>query len=385
MDASALARSLASRTATFGPHSGALVRDLSTGLTIYARRPDLQLSPASNEKLYTTAAALLRFGVSGHLTTTLRNDPSVVPDADGVLHGDVVLVGTGDPGLNDVTLRDLVGDVQRAGITRIVGRILGDESAFDKRRGSYETHWAPDEWLGGWLSALTWGHGRAGAHGPAQTAAARLRYLLGLQHIKVTKTARAGTDPATTHVLGSVASPAMSQIVATTLVPSDNFYAETLIKDLGAHYGTAGSTPAGLVVARKVLGDRLGVHPTMVDGSGLSPADQTSTTQIVTLLTAMRARPEGASWRDAMPQPGRTGTLANRMRGTLAVTRCRAKTGTLHDVSALSGYCRVGQGHTVAFSFLENGITPTTVKAVEDKMVPLIAAYEPPLSSPSGR
>jgi hypothetical protein len=62
------------------------------------------------------------------------------------------------------------------------------------------------------------------------------------------------------------------------------------------------------------------------------------------------------------------------MRGT-AAKLCRAKTGTLTGVSALSGYCPARNGNLVAFSFIENGVCTGCAKALEDRMVPLIASY----------
>jgi D-alanyl-D-alanine carboxypeptidase/D-alanyl-D-alanine-endopeptidase (penicillin-binding protein 4) len=64
------------------------------------------------------------------------------------------------------------------------------------------------------------------------------------------------------------------------------------------------------------------------------------------------------------------------MRGTAADGDCHAKTGTLRGVSALSGYCRAANGHTIAFSFLENRVNALAAKALEDQMVPLVARYD---------
>lgn len=377
VDRTELAQALTARTAKLGSRSAALVRDLTTGTTLFERRRGLGLAPASNEKLYTTAAALLKWGPDARLVTRVK--AKVLPDAQGVLAGDVVLVGAGDPGLNDASLRNLAADLYRVGVRRITGRVLGDERRFDTRRGGFSTGWGPDGNLGGWLSGLTWGHGRVGTDGPAATAAARLRTFLQSAKVTVKGAARRGSDAAATRVLGTVSSATMTGLVQTTLVPSDNFYAEMLMKGLGAEFGGAGTSTAGARVVTDTMAT-FGLHPTIRDGSGLSASNKTSPSQIVSLLTQMAARPEGAAWRAGMPQPGRSGTLAKRMRGTAAVTRCRAKTGTLHNVSALSGYCTVA-GHELAFSFLENDIDPLYAKAIEDQMVPLIAGYEPSAST----
>jgi D-alanyl-D-alanine carboxypeptidase/D-alanyl-D-alanine-endopeptidase (penicillin-binding protein 4) len=166
----------------------------------------------------------------------------------------------------------------------------------------------------------------------------------------------------------------MSQIIARINVPSDNFAAELLLKDIGASFGSTGSTPEGASLVGSTLG-QLGVHARIVDGSGLSRTDHVSPRSIVTLLTEMAARPEGAVLRASLPTAGRTGTLADRMRRTAAQDRCHAKTGTLNGVSTLSGYCATQGGDLVAFSLMENNVSAVAAKAIEDRMVPAIARY----------
>jgi D-alanyl-D-alanine carboxypeptidase/D-alanyl-D-alanine-endopeptidase (penicillin-binding protein 4) len=371
-----LASALAKREAKLGARSGALVRDLTTGATLYDRNRGLGLSPASNEKLYTTAAALLKWGPNARLRTEVRAKATV--DDRGVLDGNVVLVGAGDPSFGDDDLRNLAADLKADGIKHITGRVYGDEQQFDTRRGSYETDWQPDSELGGWLSALVWGHGRVGTNGPAQYTANRLAYFLRLNKIRVDGKAHTGGTVAGTTRIGWVDSPTIAQISAILLPPSDNFYAEMLAKGIGARFGSGGSTTAGATAIRATLAANFGIHPTIVDGSGLAAANHTSPSQIVSLLTGMAKKKVGVTWRNGFPIPGRTGTLAARMRGTAAVKRCKAKTGTLHDVSALSGYCKVPGGHLIAFSFLENRVDPLYAKALEDQMVPIVARYSPP-------
>jgi D-alanyl-D-alanine carboxypeptidase len=74
---------------------------------------------------------------------------------------------------------------------------------------------------------------------------------------------------------------------------------------------------------------------------------------------------------------GETGTLQHEMRGTIAQGNCRGKTGTLHDVASLAGYCRARDGHTLAFAFLANRLgSPDYVHMVEgNAMAPALAAY----------
>ena len=65
------------------------------------------------------------------------------------------------------------------------------------------------------------------------------------------------------------------------------------------------------------------------------------------------------------------------MRGTAAQDRCRAKTGTLSDVSALAGYCTTVDGTNVAFAILMNGVNPSAARALQDRMATALARYTP--------
>ena len=364
------------RERRMGSRAGAYVVDLGTGQALYSRNADRTLAPASNEKLLTTAAALVRLGPATTLDTVVRAAPDAVLQPDGTLEGDLVLVGAGDPSLNDVAMRDLVAQLRRAGIRRVTGAIVGDESLFDNRRGSYDSRFGYDSDLGGALGALTWGHGRFDSRGPAFYAASRLRYFLKLGKVRVSsRVAVAPSATLDTPTLAVHASPTVAELISITNHPSDNFYAETLLKLLGARAGTGGSTAKGIAAAQEAL-RALGVKARMVDGSGLSRVDRIAPHQIVRLLAAMAGRPEGADFRASLAAPGEWGTLQHRMTGTAARGRCRAKTGTLIGVSALSGYCVDPAGHTIVFSLIENGVCAVCAKKLEDQMVPMLARYE---------
>ena len=78
----------------------------------------------------------------------------------------------------------------------------------------------------------------------------------------------------------------------------------------------------------------------------------------------------------SLPIAGRTGTLSSRMRRSAARDDCHAKTGTLHDVSALAGYCETRDGGQVAFAFLMNGVYPGRAKVLQDRMAGALARYD---------
>lgn len=406
-----LTSSLAGTHRAMGTSAGALVVDLETGKTIFSRRATSHRIPASNEKLFTTAAALLRLGPSARLETVIHT-PGADPSRTGTVPN-LHIVGGGDPALDDAALKRLVSELREAGLRRVRGGILADESLFDSRRGGPDSRYRPDRYLGGWLGALTWAHGRPDySEGPALKAAERLHSFLKEAGVKIGRSPQVRALPRADAALETPAaraeSPPMRTLVRTTNRPSDNFYAEMLAKGLGARFGSGGTTARGMSVVRRTLKD-IDVEPRKLrDGSGLSRENRTSPREVMDLLRHMhelrdeddgitdvdrpgddlgaQAAADGDTrggaaiydaWRTSLAVAGRSGTLRKRMRDTAAEGRCRAKTGTLREVSALAGYCETRGGRDVAFVFLENRVNTYRAKKLEDRMVARIARYEP--------
>lgn len=355
--------------------SGVYVRDLDSGRTLFESKADIARVPASVEKLYTTSAALLRFGPDATLKTTVAGDGFM--DPDGVWRGNLYLRGGGDPTLNREDLQLLASDLAAAGIVRVDGSVLGDETRFDLLRGSYDSGGAYDTDMGGVLSALTLARGFAKDGKPAAQAAGQLAKVLRGEGIRVEGRSGVGTTPENATQLASVDSPPMRDLIRLTNVPSDNFLAEMLVKNLGASFGGAGTTTAGVAVVRSTL-TSFGVHPRIVDGSGLSRADRTTPRQVVRLLETMHHQEIAGSFEGSLAVAGRTGTIRKRMRGTPAQDRCRAKTGTLIGVSSLAGVCTAVGGHTIAFAMLMNRAGISRAHSVQDRITTAIARYDGP-------
>jgi D-alanyl-D-alanine carboxypeptidase/D-alanyl-D-alanine-endopeptidase (penicillin-binding protein 4) len=364
-----------------GKASGALVIDLDSGEELYSLRADGKRVPASVEKLYTTSTALLRFGDDGRLATrALAGQP---PDEAGVLDGDLYLHGGGDPTFDAADATRLAGRLADTGLKRVTGAVVGDESAFDDRRGPPSSSFRTSSYVGP-LSALSFNRGRTGLRAPwfqsdpATFAAEAFERALRREGVKIGDSARDGAAPATAVALAELPSPAMADLARLTNVPSDNYLAEILVKALGMQFAQAGSTAAGTKVVRTTLAP-MGLRPRVVDGSGLSRANRTSPRQVVGLLQHM-SRDEtvqAAAFRDSLAIAGRSGTLRRRMRGTAAAGRCRAKTGTLNSVSALAGYCDTTRGGHVAFAFLMNRVGAAGARQIQDRMTVELARYSP--------
>lgn len=385
--AAALRGQLAREMGRAGAHSSAYVYDLSTHTPLLALRSDVPRPPASIEKLYTATTALELMGPQATLTTSVLGAGHMGPE--GRWEGDLYLHGGGDPtfgstafvaahyGGDGATVSAVAAQLVHAGIRSVSGNVNGDESYLDSLRGEPSSGYRPDPELEGQLSALSFDRGSSGAehgpHAPAAYAARRLRAALRAEGVLVNGGTAASAPPGA-GVLASVPSPTLNQLLALTLPPSDNFFAETLIKDLGARFDSSGSTAAGAAVVRATIG-RLGIHARIVDGSGLSHSDFTTPRQVVSLLADLAPTPLGTLLRGDLAVAGRSGTLADRMRHTPAAGRCQAKTGTLIGVSNLAGYCTARNGHTVAFAFFDDNIETLRAHTIQDAMAITLARY----------
>jgi D-alanyl-D-alanine carboxypeptidase/D-alanyl-D-alanine-endopeptidase (penicillin-binding protein 4) len=384
----ALQRHMAHELDLAGTQSGAYVYDMSTGKALFAERATQRHPPASVEKLYTAVTALERMGPTAQLETTVLGVGHLAPG--GVWQGELYLHGGGDPTFGSTafirshyggvgtSVAALAAQLKAKGIRRVTGKVYGDESYFDSLRGEPSSGYAWDPYLEGDLSALAFNRGETGneqsAHAPAAYAARQLRAALRGEGVAVPAGGGAASTPAGAVKLVVALSPRIDQLLGLTLPPSDNFFAETLVKGLGARFGGAGTTAAGTKVVRETIAE-LGVHPKVVDGSGLSEEDQTSPYEVVTLLNQIAHTELGTTLRGDLAQAGRTGTLAERMRGTAAEGRCEAKTGTLTGVSNLAGYCSAADGDELAFTFFNDGISTETAHTLQDNMAITLANY----------
>jgi D-alanyl-D-alanine carboxypeptidase/D-alanyl-D-alanine-endopeptidase (penicillin-binding protein 4) len=354
--------------------------------TVFRWREHTPRILASNTKLFTTTAALARFGPEGTLGTEVLGTGDL--DVQGIYHGSLYLRGGGDPTFGSrrftrrsygggATVQDLAQLLDDAGIQRVTGRVYGDESAFDSLRGGPDSGYGVSTWVGP-LSALSYNRGlftesgRGFQANPPAFAAARLDDALEARDIPVRLKPRAGLTPAEARVLASVDSPPMQRLLRLTNKESDNFFAETLLKDLAHLDGGVGTTARGTRVAT-AFARRLGARPTLVDGSGLSRGNRASPVSVVRLLSGMYRREDYDPFVDSLPIAGQDGTLFDRMRRGPARYRCRGKTGTLSNVSALSGYCEAQSGENYAYSILMNGIYPIGARRLQDRMLQAIA------------
>ena len=365
--------------------SGAYVAEADSGTGLFGWRSGAKRILASNTKLFTTGAALAGQGPGGTLETQVLGVGAIDP-ATGTFPGDLYLRGAGDPSFGTsaynrsqysggASIETLANDLRAAGLRRVDGGIVGDESAWDRLRGTSYSGFNGSAAIGGPITALAFNHGR-NSQGRFQTnppvyTADRLAQALRDRGIKVGEGSRAGTAPDVAVELADVLSSPMARLAQITGIRSENWFAEMLLKGLSGQ----GTTKAGAAEARRYARS-LGASASLVDGSGLSTSNRAAPREIVDFLVGEFDRPEFDAFQNALPTAGVNGTLATRMRSGAAHENCRAKTGTLNaGHTALSGYCRTLGGKTLAFSIVMNYGSIGGERARQDRMTQAIARY----------
>ena len=373
-----------------GGANSALVVDETTDRTLWSYNDSVGRLPASVEKLWTTTTALLEFGPEHTFQTRVMGVGRLTQS--GTFVGTVYLRGGGDPSFGSgffdhvnydagATVQRLAVNLRRAGVRRIQGAIVGDESYFDSVRGGPDSHWQANLETEGSLSALSYDEGFTNLNENVLDAdpplVATQAFAAALRNAGVTVPAgtriATGVTPRSARLLTSESSPTLARLMELTNSPSDNFFAETLLKDLGAAFGGHGTTARGASVVRSVIARDLGLHPVLDDGSGLSRFDRTNVRQIVLLLREMQG--QRAFW-NSLAIAGVRGTMVDEMRHTRGANNCRGKTGTLQDVANLVGYCRAANGAKLVFAFMMNGLTDSTAgHELEDLDAEALADY----------
>lgn len=385
--------------------------------SLYAHNPTAALVPASNQKLLTASAALDLLGAEETLSTTFA---ATHKPEGGVVAGDLFMIGGGDPVLTtdayqarqrhgrfpETDLEAVADRLVADGLVRIDGSVVGDAGRYDDQRTFAD--W-PQRWLSGgtvaplsallvndaWLVDPITGQGPGGpAPDPAQHAASVMTRLLTDRGVAITGEPRSGAAPRERHVLAEAASPPIATLVGELLTFSDNTTGELLLKEMGFRSGEGGSTAAGIAAVTK-WAEAEGI-PTdgwvMVDGSGLSDGNRVSCEMLAELL---RRAGSDSPLADGLAVPGGPGTLEDRFLSDGFPERLRAKTGTLNEVSALSGWFSGANGEPLDFEFVLNtegrnvrvgdlALQNELLAALVDQPVPAPIEAAGPLEAPDG-
>ena len=420
-------------------HWGVVVRSLDSGETLHTQNAAKLFMPASNMKLVTGAAVLEGLGPDFRYRTEVI---AAGPIRNGVLEGDLLVVGEGDPTFSTrfggdprAAFRSWADSLRAHGVERISGAVVGIDTAF--AQPSLGEGWAWDDLDYAYsapFSALQLNDGvirvnvfparsvgspalisvdpptgytrilngiatvapgvppqiavEREADGPGlilggeipadtlmveRTVAVReptrffvtvLRETLRETGIEVEGFAVLPGDRVheTEAMLGVPAplfvhqSPPLLEMLPLMLKPSQNQIAEMMLRTLGRKLRGEGSAEAGEAAVDSIL-TSWELSPEeliMADGSGLSRYNFVAPELLIGLLTRMTRSPNWEVWYAALPVAGIDGTLAGRMQGTPAEGNVHAKTGTLSNVRALSGYVTTQAGERMVFSMIVN-------------------------------
>lgn len=442
---------------------GVDVRSVDTGAAFFMLNPDRLMMPASNMKILTLAAAAESLGWDHRFRTVLE---TTAPVEGGVLRGDLIVRGTGDPTINTRESRaaavfdEWAQALRTAGITAVDGRIIGSDQAFDDE--GIGPGWAWDYLEAGYASPvgalqfnenvaelsvspgasageppivrLAPGTGLTLTNRATTVPAAAERPRIGLhrridrpeleisgsipvdakplirtvavinptafftQSVKDALVARGiavsgaaidGDDIAAesgramgaeARLLVATQSPPLREIATVLMKVSQNQYAETLLKAIGARVGGPGSTDSGRAAALETFTSwnipRDGY--VMADGSGLSRYNYIAPSTIIAVLQRMYGDPvHRGAFLATLPVAAKDGTISSRMRKTRAADNARAKTGSISNVRSLSGFVKTRDGETLVFSIMANDfvIPSAVVDWIADLAVETLANF----------
>ena len=352
------------------------------GVPVGSGNAELGVIPASVQKVVVAAVALEVLGPEFRYTTQVRAPAPV----EGVVVGDLFLVGGGDPVLsgdwyptsnlerfpvfNHTSLDDLADAVVAAGVSRVEGDVVGDGSRYDDEW--YAPGWAPGVAgveagpYGALLvnDARVLGDDLRGSD-PDVAGAREFVRLLAERGVTVTGGATSGVAPADLDELAVIESLPLPAIVEQMLVTSDNNTAELMVKEIGLAARGEGTRTAGLAAMLEVLGGwGVDVGPlALADGSGLSP------TNILTcdaVMAVLRRHTHDDALGAGLPVAGSTGTLRDVFVDGPVEGRLLGKTGTLNNppfnedppaVKSLAGYLPVAGGGAIEYALVLNGPT----------------------------
>jgi D-alanyl-D-alanine carboxypeptidase/D-alanyl-D-alanine-endopeptidase (penicillin-binding protein 4) len=372
---------------------GGVVVDPASGDQLWARDADQALVPGSTGKLLTAAAALLTLNPTDTIATRVVAGPEP---------GTVILIGGGDPTLTALPdgetgvypdpsrLVDLAAQVKEASPAPIT-RVLVDVTLFTGP--TLAQGWLPADIPAGYVAPivpLMLDGGRVDPteqdgtrlQDPALAAGRALAELLDADPDTVAET----LTPPNAQRLGSVSSAPIAELVEHTLRSSDNVLAEMLARQVGLARGGGATFADGAQQVLAALG-QAGFDPTgaaLVDGSGLSTANQVPARLLGRLLAAAAA-PTGPDQPEflrplltGLPVAGGDGTLDDRFTpaGDASAGRgvVRAKTGTLTGVSSLAGVVTDADGRLLVFALMSNGGSTAEVRPRLDEMAAALSA-----------
>lgn len=319
-----------------------MVTDLSTGATVCAAREKRPLVPASIMKTVTIASLSRESDVNRGIETKVYVDGDV---RDGILRGNLIVVGGGDPSLNASTepaseniIQEIVSALRNKDIREIEGRVIIDESVF--AGPSIPPTWAKGDLMHSYgtgshgLNYRNNATGKSSVSNPAQLFERDLRNALLQSDITIGgKSISQGTK----HLLMTHVSAPLSEIMRSCMMRSDNLYAESMLRLYGCATAGEGSTDAGAGHEMKYW-KKHGVNMEgvcIIDGSGLSRSNRVTADMMTGVLRSMADDVDYVSY---FPLAGQEGTLKHFLCETPLDSYIAMKTGSMSGIQCYAGY-----------------------------------------------
>lgn len=400
---------------------GFVVFDPKTKKVISSYNETASLIPASTTKLLTTETALSLLGEKFKWVTQLEYSGTI--DQDGVLNGNIYVVGSGDPSLGTgkagaSTYRDIVSDFTLAmadkGIKKVNGEIFIQTAVFKENKTEklpenivwldHNNYFLPigttaninpaNEkliakknssfgkeksffYVSPYIKQMVYAEKYEGgafttkiADAPC-TLANTLRATLiksGIPVVGKVQSKMSDPEPEKRYIITAYKSPTLADIVYDTNQRSDNALAEATLRMVGFQKSGDQSLDAGRnAVVRHLTDvsfDTSGLN--YIDGSGLSRSNTVTPIAQVKYLTSLMAQKYYKTYFDSLPIAGQTGTLKKSFAGS-GYGQVFAKTGTLNKVKTLAGYLKTNSGKTLVFSLMINNYAGS-VDMVKNRM-----------------
>jgi D-alanyl-D-alanine carboxypeptidase/D-alanyl-D-alanine-endopeptidase (penicillin-binding protein 4) len=378
-----------------GTNMAVLIYNPLTQDTIISINHTQTMIPASNTKLFTSATALELMGGEYLISTLILADD--VDLSDGIVDGNIYIKGFGNPTFTTEDLEDLVNQLYQAGLRKVSGNVIGDDTYFDDI-------YSRDDWISEEranvklppISALVIDRNRTAVRkkrkgryrtyyvnveNPPLFAAKKIRETLITHGVEVSGSATFSQTPDSALPLVE-SSIELEELIKLINKNSDNFYAECLFKILGAVY--SGKQSNSFFSTQAILSyiEDMGIYSNetkIVDGSGISRFDQVTAGALVGLLEKIYFNiSQFDDFYNSLSIAGVDGTLHKRMIGTVAENNFRGKTGTLNGVSSISGYIKNADEDDIIvcmmFEFTKGGASK--YKRIQDRIIEALARWK---------
>ncbi|GEM_PF-47393 len=339
---------------------------------------DTPRNPASTMKLVTTYAALGTLGPNFRWPTEIY---TTGPIQGGVLQGDVVIKGYGDPDFKEANLRRMLQSLRARGVQRIAGNLVADTSffsvpyqnpgAFDgNAKAAYNAQPEALLYQGRGSKYQFKGLGRKVARTAGLPSSTKARNDLdsnlfaafwkiwgGELRGQIQGDFRTGATPSHAQKVFTNFSPPLREVIKEINKESVNVMARQVLLTLAAYRMGAPGTPAkGTAAVSQFLESRGLNFPELrvENGSGLSRVARISARHLGEMLVDAYNSPFRNDYMNSLAVLGVDGTLENRMKRSPVNGKGRFKTGTLRNVRGLAGYLQAANGETYVVSILHN-------------------------------